>query len=99
MSSFKTKHPDVRKINIEIFCLIFNAGMAAGIIKGGSGVPSKVDTIQLKTLFAADEHKVMVDWDSDADLRATWGEGNFDAYLGFVELGIAGRMKVVIQKT
>lgn len=98
LGSFKTKYPDVLKVNIEIFCLIFDAGMTAGIIKGRT--EARIDTLdqrQLESLRAADEAKVKADWDKDPALRSVWMK-NFEAYLAFVELGISDRIKVVSRK-
>lgn len=106
LSSFKKKYPDVATVNIKKFILIFNRGLAAGFLarshlsaQGKAGDSAKIKAIQrqLEIVFNADKHRVKKDWDGDTALRAMW-EDNFDAYLGFVELGIAGHMKVTVRK-
>ena len=106
ISSFKTKYPDVATINIKKFIMIFNRGLAAGILARshlsaqGKAGNSELDATQrqLENVFNADNHKVMAMWDDDAALRAEW-QNNFDAFLGFVELDLSGHMRVTVRKT
>ena len=99
LSSFKAKYPDLARVNIKGFCLIFNIGFMLGYLKGSQAPTiSALDQRQFKTLILSDEHELKKDWDAEPDLRCEW-ENNFDAYRGFVELHMAKIIKVNIRKT
>ena len=83
LSSLKTKYPDVEKVNIEIFCKIFNAGVAAGRKKETSRVFTKVEKTTIKK-----------EWNKDPEIRLMWLH-NFKAFLAFWEFCVAGGLNVV----
>lgn len=99
LSSYRKKEPDIRRINIEKFILIFNRGLAAGLTVKQTGNHALVKKIQhdLKNVFNANGHEVRVLWENDPALRSEW-QDNFDAFLGFVELDVTGHMRVVVGK-
>ncbi|MBW2675720.1 MAG: hypothetical protein JRD89_20330 [Deltaproteobacteria bacterium] len=83
LNSFKMRHPDTKKVNVEIFCKIFNAGVAAGGKKRKRSVFTKPEEIVIRKL-----------WDEDSDIRVMWLD-DFKAFLAFYEFYVKDQVKIV----